>query len=739
VTGLHIGDALCGPVLGRYTALGASVNLAARLKASKRTDEEDERRRIRFSREMLDDNRVAQVVKGYGVDRRRLKGVEDTKTIFFDFSTVVDFQQKERFILREEELGRLLEMAYGSIGKRGAVVDVIGAQGSGKDRLLSILSGRLIDGYEAYEIRCSPFYSKEPYRALLELMKKVYPAFTDQELFEAAIGKRPESSEEFSRMLSCFRRRMMQRPAAYILNNGNNMDKESRGFFSRLAPHAKEAGVFIAHSGDEPLFGEGERMALEDLDGRKAREFIGFLTSQEHGQVPPEDTIKRIIGRAGGNPQFIAELVKALEMKEGRLSLKRRLPGKLKSIMLRNVQDSLPIELQEALESYSLMHSVALMAPLMDPDAESHMPQLRERGFLDKDLELSSDMLRETIAQSMDPRRRQDICTDLAERAVKEGMDDHRAIFEYYKEGRLTDGNRLKALEHADLHVNEVAYIYLIRDEFFDDAIEVADEEDPEQRRICGLMCHRKSYLVSKLSNDVETMERSYGLGALSLEYLKGSGEEYKALVRMAHAMSRWGRISIEKGHDLHEASQRMERGKELYRRAREQALASGNVLAYLAVTNSFAGSLVIHHKEPRLAYDVLMETEQKMEDLPPLDDGPLSLAFGAMFDKMVAEAAQHLGMHQAALERLEKGLRKSEEGSFAQGILFCKATQAEVYLKMGDVDRAEELAGYSLDYMKEHGLNDPEIVADMGSVLKDVEKLREGGDTLVGLLDGQK
>lgn len=737
VTGMHRGLALCRPVLGRYTALGNEVNLAARLKASSMgegTDEiEGERRKIRFSREMLDEE-SARMIRGFRIERQKLKGVEDTKTVFFDYSTVVTFAPKEDYILRENELEALQGMAESCIGRmgKGIAISVIGDEGSGKDRLLSLLSSRLSDEHLTYEVRCSPFFEKDPYRALFELMKKAYSAVSDEELFRKAIGKSPESGKEFSELLEAFRARLTKAPAAYIINNGDNIDEESKDFFRRLAPGIISAGCFMAYSGDGSIFPSGDAMMLEDLDEERAIEFANELVERHHpGCEMHGDTAREIFALSRGNPLYISELVKSLVARNNRLAIGKKQSNDLTNLMLKNVEKILTGKLHGVLEEYALMHSVPLMAHLVDREAELRLQILREKGILREDYEFSSGLLRKALADSIDKERKMDFCTRLAKAAEGEGMDDHRAIFEYFKEGRRTGETRLRALEHADRHVNEVAYIYLIRDQFYEDAIELADISDPQQRRFCGLMLHRKSYLVSKLSNDEGDIMRSLQLAEESLRYLKGTGEEYKAMVHKAAALCRLGRTMKAARGQSRDSEGMFERGKSLFEESRELALRHGKVNAYLAITNTYAGNLIGHCKEPEAALDMLRKTEERLGKLPPLEVNILNSALSAMFDKMVGDAAQYLGRFDYALENLELGLVKSEKAGFSQGILFCKGTQAEVYLKMGELDKAEETANRTLEIMGEQGIFDPEVDVDMRRILDDIGTIRREEETV--------
>ena len=708
VSGMHKGEALCGNILGRYDAIGESVNLASRVKASLKNGGA-ERRKIRFTKEMLDE-RASRTVRGFEIERRRLEGIEETKTVFFDFSTVVGFGGREEFVLRKKELAALSRMLdYG-----GGAINVLGGAGSGRDRLVSLLASNLGER-RIVEVRCSPLCRKEPYRALFELVKRAGGLFTDRELMESARGA------QFSGMLDGFGERLLMRPSVYLINNGENIDAESAEFLGRLSPRLEGAGCVMVFSGPSRIFSAGRDFTVGELEAAEAEAFAGWLAKKHHPGSPlPKKALGEVLERSGGNPQSIAEMVKAMEEDElGRLRLPRKLPHTLKEIMLGNVHRALSPELQDALARYSLMHSVALMAPLCDAGAESSMAALRDKGFLGEDLEFSSEMLRRAVSESVDPRRKQEISLSLARAAEEAGMDDDLAVFGYYGGSERTRENRAKALAHAERHVGNVAFFYLVRNEFFDDAIALADLSDDEQRRICGSMLYRKAYLLSKAGNDMKTMEMRLDILEEALEYLDGTGEDHKVLAQMAATQCKLGRMLHEEESDRAESERRLTDGKRLFRMAMEEALRAGRVDCFISYANSFAGNLAVLCREPGAAMDVLGEAESRLAGLPPLEPTPRNLSYLAMMDKMYAEAAKEMGMTGFALEKLASALEKSERAGYAQGVLYCRATEAQVYLNAGDDEKAVALAEFCMDYMSKQGLEDAEVRADMDEVLK--------------------
>jgi len=737
VTGMHKGDALCGPILGRYDALGSSVNLAARVKESGvQSDEivesQEGRRKIRFTREMLD-GRVSRMIRGYEIERKELKGLEgEEHSILLDFSTIVGFEKKEEFVLRKDELDSLVARARASILQKenGAAINIIGDEGSGKDKLLTLVGVELQDGHEVYEIRCSPFFKKDPYRALFELMKRVMNAYSDDELFTRAIGRTPESGSDFSNALDYFRQMLLENPAAYLINNGDNIDRESADFFGKLAPDFVKAGCFAAYSGSSGIFPEAEDVVLKNLTKEKSVEFAKLVAHKCHPQAElPNHVAEEIFRRSCGNPLFISELVKSLDTRYGRLAFRKAVTGNLKDIMLKNVHEGLSEGLQEAIERYSLMHSVALMAPLIDPDAGSNMKLMRDSGFLRGDFEFASDILQNALAGSMDPRKRQEICTELANAAEAAGMADHLAIFQYYRNSRLTQENRRKALNHADDYVKEKGFLYLIADDFFDEAIAVADTRKKEQRFILGIMLYRKTIvLMAECTDDehpekIERMAGLLGLARKSHEYLKGHEIEYKALLQAARSLSYLAYFEMleQKGHA--ESREKLAQSKALFEQSKEMAFLAKDTAYFLACSSSFSHSLIYHHKNPAGAYIMLSDTENRYGQLPQGGKEDNIPSRVANLYLTMADAAQMGGDYEVAADKIERALEKNTELGYTEGIAYSLGVKAKILHGRGDFRNAKAFAQQTLDMVRDKRILAVDFEKDMKKIIEAVER----------------
>jgi class 3 adenylate cyclase len=736
LSGMHKGDALCGEVLGRYTAIGNAVNVAARIKASSASSIEggeihDDQKRIRFSSSMLTE-RTARMIKGYEVDRVHLKGL-DTRTIF-GFSRIVEFSQNDDFILRDDELADLIEIARLSIERNGALVNLKGDSGCGRDRLLSLFADKISDEYECHEIRCSPFYKKDPYRTLFELLKKVYPVFTDEDLFIRTIGKRPESGAEFDAMLKKFRQTLASTPSAYLINNGDNIDRESADFFAKHASEIADSGSMLVYSGTHALFEEGREITLSNLGQRKSVEFAKLLAEKFHPRCEISDHVAlEIFSRSEGNPLHISELVKLLKPEFGKLKLKGDISGDLKNTMLRNFHENLDTKMQAILHMYSLMHSVPTMAPLLDANYQENMALLQEKGFLGSDYEFSSELMKDAVSESMHPSNKQKLAEKLAQVAHSTGMGDHRIIFDYYSQAQRTPENRLMALEHADKYINETGFLYLIPENLMNEAIELADENDVKQRHILGMMLYRKAiYLNAQYADDmhkdkVKRMQSLVEIAKKSEECLAGHKIEYKALLQSGMALSYLAYFKKLEGSDPKEISRMFDESKTLVEQSRKLAYEAKDAVYYLAASSSFSHSLTFHQDNPGSAYLMLKDTESTYKKIANnAEDKDIMPRVANMYMNQ-AEAALMMKDYLNALDIIKMSLDIHENIDYVEGLGYSLGIKAKILAGLNDMWEARELAMQTLKLVEGKDILGADFITEMKKIVEDAERLKGG------------
>lgn len=770
VSGMNTGDALCGPIVERWTTIGASVNKAAKLMAEALPGEkeqlEGENRRIWFTSSMYDES-TARLVKGHEVDKMRLQGFQEMEIIYglgedpqavFAVSTVVDFvekaEKKKQDRLRQKEHDELVDKAGVCMrwAGYGASINVIGETGSGKDRLLSQVADTLRDsGCRTFEVQCKALYRKEPYRALFELMKNVCGVYSDEQLFREFIGKKPESGKERKELLDKFSERLLEEPTAFIINNGDNIDLESRNFFDELGPALVAKGCFAVFSGssetEDPnrsrLFSSGEDMVLENLSVEQAKEFAKKVAHKHHpGADLHERELNKIVETSRGNPLFISELVNAMEPEYRRLRFRGKIPKYLRDAVIRTVQDTLTHELQAVLAKYALMHSVPHMAPLMDPEARKHMHALAEHGFLTPEFEFSSSMLKKELLKKvlkkwMDSRERQDLCTAMAKAAEAAGMDDHFVIFEYYKDGRLTPENRMKALEHAYNYVLKKGFLYLVleeSEELFEDAIAVADRRYKAQKRILGLMHNWKAIVLMADYSDDEHSEKIGRMNELlelarkSYDYLEGHKEEYKPLVQVARALSYIAYFETLELGDEKAAREKLNESRELFEHARRMSLQAGDIANYIGIASNYSHSLIHHHKAPVESFQMLHSTGQ---EIPQLLSGieidrPTKSRIANLY-LAIAEAALECKDHKLARENIEIAIERSKEIDYEEGLAYSLGVKAKILYADNDPWHARDFAAETLELAGDSRIISADFKRKMNSIIEAVGR-RIGG-----------
>jgi class 3 adenylate cyclase len=735
ISGLHKGDAFCGHVLERYTSLGDSVNLAARVKSSRSghslSPEHDQH--IFYTREMLTDQ-VARSVKGYELERSHLKGVEDTRTIF-GFSTIIEFSGAEEFILRSEEHQEIVQKALNCIKTgEGLLLNVLGDLGSGRDRLLSLVAQRLDGEMETHEIRCSPFFKKEPYRAVLELMKKVYFAFSDEELFRKAIGRIPKSEADFAEMEKRFEEKLLEEPRAYIINNGENIDRKSVKFLDKISPRLVEYGCFAAYSGGTALFSRGEHFILGNLSSERSKVFTKMLAKKLFAGAQITDiVVAAIFKKSQGNPLFISELVKSLYVKDGILRLRRRKPSaNLRDIMLMNVR-SLPQKLQLALDKYSLMHSVPVMAPLVDPKADSNIKALQSFGFLDSVGEFTSDLLCDSVAQSITSKRKAKLYEELLKKAEAAGLADHLALFDYSRNSAIDPKSKLKALEHADQYIRDTGFLYLVREEIFDEAIAVADKRFKRQRHMLGIMLYRKTIVLNAQYADDEHPKKIQRMESLlkdarnAHKYLKGHDFEYKAMLQVGMALSFLANFEMLEGKDKNKVTKKLTESQELIKRSRQMAYEAGDIAYFLAASSSFSHSLIYHHENPGSAFLMLKDTESEYKRLPKGSQKDDILPRVANLYMTMADTAQMMKDYLGASEFIEIALKMNEKLNYIEGLSYSLGVKAKILAGMNDAWAARDYALHSLKMVEGKDILAADFIRDMKKIIEDAERLKSG------------
>lgn len=258
------------------------------------------------------------------------------------------------FVGRETELGELLDRAREASNGAGGVVEIIGAPGIGKSRLVS----EAIDlwSLNAFRVACEEYGSATPYlpfrrvyrrflglvdgtandvaaseleRAVTELTPELVPFLP---LLADVVDIRVAPTREVDELEPRFRRTRLEEcavgllrvflsgPSALVFEDAHAMDEASASLLAKIALEAAEMPLLVVLTrrpeGRVSLPERAGRVLVLDLKplaGDAAARLAGGGT----GPALTPAQIAAIVERANGNPLFLRELLRAADKSGG--------------------------------------------------------------------------------------------------------------------------------------------------------------------------------------------------------------------------------------------------------------------------------------------------------------------------------------------------------------------------------------------------------------------------------------
>jgi predicted ATPase/class 3 adenylate cyclase len=336
-----------GPPFRRtYSAKGDAINLAARLMGRAKpgevlaSDAVVQRSRVTFSTEAMD----PFMVKG------KIHPVHAHRVIAARSGWKMLPRKGPALVGREKELRTLVDRLDTAAAGQGCCVEVSGAPGIGKSRLVEEVESRAA-GFRVVGVACEEFGSVAPYASMRTLLRQILRIDADEgaavggvrlrveverlaphlapwiPLLAPVVGADAEPTPEASALDERFRRERLADtlvqllsaelagPSLLVVEDAQWMDDASASLLRHLAGVAPRRPwlLLVARrsSGRGPGLGgipDLERLELEPLSPEAIVQLVRAATA-EHPLVPHHR--ETVASRSGGNPLFLLELLEA--------------------------------------------------------------------------------------------------------------------------------------------------------------------------------------------------------------------------------------------------------------------------------------------------------------------------------------------------------------------------------------------------------------------------------------------
>lgn len=240
------------------------------------------------------------------------------------------------FIGRSHELSRLLEAFEVVRDGSGTVVEVEGAPGIGKSRLIAEAAAR--SGLQSQSVTAAPYDVATPYLFVKRLLGELWPGFGSRPLeveieeraatlrawtpliglaLDRAASPTPESDaldpavvpERIRAVLAALLLSLVDEPRLWVIEDANWLDEASQEVLAELAKRIEEKPLALCLSRIAGAGSVGGGLVVE-VGPLSADEASELATRASHGPLLPQQR-DAVASRAEGNPLFLIGLARS--------------------------------------------------------------------------------------------------------------------------------------------------------------------------------------------------------------------------------------------------------------------------------------------------------------------------------------------------------------------------------------------------------------------------------------------
>ena len=304
-----------------------------------------------------------------------------------------DEDRDSSFLGRDRELSLVMSCAEAAANGSGSLVDIQGASGIGKSRLVSEAASRW--SLETLKVVCDDYESTTPYVPFRRILRQLFgfgTGTTDQTaepvlrravrelapqmepflpLLADLVGVQVPTTRQVEELEIRFRRTRLadlvvslltsfvSEPTAVVIEDAHAMDEASDSLLGRISAEVSGLPLLVVctRNPDRATIAAGDAghvvIDLEPL----GRDAAVALASSENATALAPSELATIVERAGGNPLFLRELIRSAAVAGGTDVL----PESIESLLVGQIDRLPPLERQ-------MLRAAAVLGVRFDPE-----------------------------------------------------------------------------------------------------------------------------------------------------------------------------------------------------------------------------------------------------------------------------------------------------------------------------------------------------------------------------------